>query len=162
MRAFATPFCFLLLLPALSISASAQSDPALEQNDGRHVIQMEERVQSVVFVNGAAPFPAMGSRVVFTSDLFDQTGNRVGRDGADCVIVRTDLSAAPGEQQIFQCSITVQLAGGQITFQGMAQGTENFFAITGGTGAYNKARGEAFAKDIMPLQLAEITITIFP
>jgi hypothetical protein len=53
------------------------------------------------------------------------------------------------------------LADGQITFQGLGQGTENFFAVTGGTGAYRTARGEAFVKDLVPLQLADITITIF-
>ena len=76
------------------------------------------------------------------------------------MIVRIDPAAPPEQQQIVQCVVTVQLADGQITFQGLAQGTENFFALTGGTGAYRTARGEAFVRDLVPLQVADITISL--
>ncbi|HEU4389682.1 MAG TPA: hypothetical protein VFV34_17890 [Blastocatellia bacterium] len=75
--------------------------------------------------------------------------------------VRIDPTAPAAEQQIVQCTITVELRDGQITFQGLAQGTESFFAVTGGTGAYRTARGEAFARDRVPIQVADITITLF-
>ena len=87
-------------------------------------------------------------------------GNNVGRDPADCVVTRIGPTAPPEKQQIVQCTITVELRDGQITFQGLAQGTESFFAVTGGTGAYRTARGEAFARDRVPLQVADVTITL--
>jgi hypothetical protein len=98
---------------------------------------------------------------IFTSRLFDHNGREVGRDGSDCVTVRVDLTAPPSEQQVVQCTVTVELADGQITFQGLAQGHVSRFAVTGGTGAYRTARGEALVKDTAPLEQADITITLF-
>jgi hypothetical protein len=126
------------------------------------VIRLIERVQAVSFQDADPTGPSLGDRIIFTSNLFDEKGHQVGQDGADCVIVRIDLSAPAEEQQIVQCVITVELfSEGQLTFQSLAQGTENFFALTGGTGAFRTARGEAFAKDITPLVEAEVTITLF-
>ena len=59
-----------------------------------------------------------------------------------------------------QCVVTVELPDGQITFQGLAQGTENHFAVTGGTGAYRRARGEAFVDDREFLVASDVTITL--
>jgi hypothetical protein len=75
--------------------------------------------------------------------------------------VRIDPAAPPGQQVMVQCNITVELPDGQIAVQGLARGTEGFFAVTGGTGAYRIARGEVFARDRVPLQEADITITLF-
>jgi hypothetical protein len=33
--------------------------------------------------------------------------------------------------------------------------------VTGGTGAYRTVRGEVFARDIVPLQEAEITVWLY-
>jgi hypothetical protein len=99
--------------------------------------------------------------VIFTSNLFDERGREVGRNGADCVTVRLDLTAPPAEQQIVQCTVTVELSDGQITFQGLARGLEGRFAVNGGTGAYRTARGEAHVKDTAPLVEADITITLY-
>src|SRR5258706_13555449 len=103
------------------------------------IIHLVERIQAFTIEDVGAPGPTLGDRLIFTSDLFDASGRRVGRDGADCVTVRIDPNAPPAEQQIVQCTITVELPDGQITFQGLARGTENFFAVTGGTGAYRTA-----------------------
>jgi hypothetical protein len=56
--------------------------------------------------------------------------------------------------------VTVELPDGQITFQGLAQGTENYFGVTGGTGAYRRARGEAFVDDREFLVASDVTITL--
>jgi hypothetical protein len=125
------------------------------------VIQLIERAHDLTFQDNGTPGPSLGDRLIFTSDLFFVDGQPAGRDGADCVIVRIDPSAPPAEQQVVQCVVTVQLSDGEITSQGLAQGTENTFAITGGTGAYRTARGEALVKDVVPLQEANITITLF-
>lgn len=133
--------------------------------DGRkpsRVIHLTERAVAVSFQDADPPGPSLGDRLIFSSNLYDKKGNLVGRDGADCLIVRVDPSSPPGEQQTVQCVISVDLFDeGQITVQGLAQGTENLFAVTGGTGAFRTAKGEAFAKDIVPLVEAEITIKLF-
>ena len=152
-------FAVLLLLSAFQ-AASGDSDDR-DKSKQPEVIHLVERVHDLTFQDTGAPGPSLGDRLIFTSDLFDEDGHQVGRDGADCVIVRLDTSAPPPEQQVVQCLVTVQLSDGQITFQGLAQGTENFFAVNGGTGAYRTARGEAFVKDVVPLEEANITITLF-
>ena len=155
----------ILTIPALFIVLAAVG-PVYTSSDERErrnpeVIRLVERIHDFTFEDVGTPGPSLGDRLIFTSDLFDEAGRRVGRDGADCVTVRIDPTAPLPEQQIVQCTITVELPDGQITFQGLAQGTENLFAVTGGTGAYRTARGEAFARDRTPLQVADITITLF-
>lgn len=125
------------------------------------VIRLVERVQNFSLQDVGAPGPSLGDRLIFTGDLFDETKHKVGRDGADCVTVRIDPTAPTPDQQSVQCTITIVLPAGQLTFQALAQGTENLFAVTGGTGAYRTARGEALVKDRAPLQVADITITLF-
>lgn len=152
-----------LLLLVSSTESSASSGPDnMGNKESATVIHLIERAQDFTFQDLGTPGPSLGDRLIFTSDLFDSEGRKVGRDGADCVTVRLDPTAPPSEQQIVQCTVTVELSNGQISFQGLAQGTENVFAVTGGTGAYATARGEALTRDIVPLQEADITITLFP
>ncbi|MGH9723388.1 MAG: allene oxide cyclase barrel-like domain-containing protein [Bryobacteraceae bacterium] len=131
-----------------------------EGSQSRQVIRLVERLVDVAFQDAAPAGPSLGDRIVFTSDLFDERGRLVGRDGADCVTVRLDRAAPPALQQVVQCTVTVQLPDGQITFQALGQGAGNYFAVTGGTGAYRAARGEAFVRDRVPLQVADVTITL--
>lgn len=152
-----------MLLVALSVATGAASD---EQGRDRErpwkVLHFFERsAGDLAFVDLGAPGPGIGDRLVFSNPLFDTQGRVIGRDGAECVIVRIDPTEPPERQQVVQCTISAQLADGQITVQGLAQGTENYFAVTGGTGAYRNARGELLARDIVPLQEAEITIWLY-
>ena len=113
-------------------------------------------------IDNGAPGPSLGDRLVFTSELFTPRGQRVGRTAADCLVVRIEEDERESEQQVVQCVISAELAEGQITVQGLGQGLDNVFAITGGTGAYRTARGEVRAVDRIPLVEAEITIRLFP
>ena len=149
----------LLLLAFSPATASAQSNP---NKPAWKVLQFFERSDgNIAFVDTGAPGPSIGDRLIFSAAIFDTNGQRIGRDGADCLIVRIDPTEPPARQQIVQCTISVQLPDGQITVQGLAQGTENYFAITGGTGAYREARGEVLARDITPLVEAEITVWLY-
>lgn len=154
---------FSTLLLAFTLAPSlASAQPEVEHKKAAIVLHLIERGEGdLAFVDLGAPGPSIGDRLTFSSVILDTNGNRIGRDAAECVIVRIDPTEAPGRQQTVQCSISVQLPDGQITTQGMAQGTENYFAITGGTGAYRQARGEVFARDIVPLVEAEITVWIY-
>jgi hypothetical protein len=150
-----------LLLAFSGVRIAAGNSDDQDKDKPATVIRLVEREHDLVFLDNGTPGPSLGDRLVFTSDLFDPDGQLVGRDGADCVVVRIDTSQPPSLQQVVQCVVSVQLPDGQLTFQGLAQGTENRFAATGGTGAYRTARGEALVKDVVPLQEADITITLF-
>ena len=149
----------LLLLVCCSVHAAGSDED--DRDTPARVIRLIERIHEFTFQDNGLPGPSLGDRLIFTSDLFDRGNHKIGRDGADCVVVRFDPSEPPERQQIVQCVITVELPDGQLTFQGLAQGTENLFALTGGTGAFRTARGEALAKDRVPLQEADITIRLF-
>jgi hypothetical protein len=151
-----------LLLGFSMVPAAASAQPEAAHQRPWKVLHFFERAEGdLVFIDLGAPGPGIGDRLTFSNPLFDTDGQRIGRDAAECVIVRIDPTAPPAQQQIVQCTISVQLADGQFTVQGMAQGTENYFAITGGTGAYRLARGEVFARDIVPLVEAEITVWLY-
>jgi hypothetical protein len=71
-----------------------------------------------------------GDQILFTDNLFDQAGRRIGRDQARCTIMfRDDVL----------CDATFILVGrGQLTIEGATL----TFAVTGGTGEFAKARGQ--------------------
>ena len=159
-RSSAVVFSMLLLAFSMAPAvASAQSNP---NKPAWKVLHFFERSEGdLAYIDTGAPGPSIGDRLVFSAAIFDTDGQRIGRDGADCVIVRIDPTEPPARQQVVQCTISVQLPDGQITVQGLGQGTENYFAITGGTGAYREARGEVLARDITPLVEAEITVWLY-
>jgi len=160
-RSRVTVFSILLLAIGLA-PAVATAQPEVEHKKPWKVMRVFERTEGdLAYIDLGAPGPSIGDRLTFSNPIFDPDGNRIGRDVAECVIARIDPTEPPARQQIVQCTISVQFADGQITVQGLAQGTDNYFAITGGTGAYRQAQGEVRAVDIVPLQEAEITIWLY-
>ena len=147
-------------LTATTLAFAEPSERGGERGRPPEVIRLVERVHDVAFDDGGAPGASLGDRLIFSADLFDEQGRLVGRDGADCVVVRNEPAAPPSEQQVVECMVSVELPDGQLTFQGLAQGLDNTFALTGGTGAYRTAQGEAFVHDRVFLQEAEVTITL--
>jgi Allene oxide cyclase barrel like domain len=127
-------------------AVSARGDAG--SDDG--VIRIVERLEAQNVIPPPSGGP-VGTRYVFSSGIYNTAGNRIGRDGADCVQTNPDGT--------FHCVISVVLPDGELTFQGIARGTESDFAITGGTGAYRNARGEAHAIDTEPGR-AEVTIRV--
>ena len=159
-RSSAIVASMLLAFSLMPAAASAQQD--VDHKRPWQVLHLFERGEGdIAFIDNGAPGPSIGDRLVFSNPIFDTNNQRVGRDGADCLIVRIDPTEPPARQQIVQCTISVQLPDGQITVQGLAQGTENYFAVTGGTGNYRNVSGEVFARDITPLVEAEITIWLY-
>jgi hypothetical protein len=118
------------------------------------------RANEVSFDDANPAGPSLADRLVYSADILDDHGRRIGSDGADCVVVRIDATSPPSEQQTVECMVSVQLPDGQLTFQGLGRGRDNVFALTGGTGAYRTARGEAVVHDRAPLQVADITVRL--
>jgi allene oxide cyclase len=120
---------------------------------GVTVIRLVEQLGSPqTYVPAGATSP-VGDRIMWSAGIFDRHGHQVGKDTADCTIV-----AATG---IVQCMFSLTLPGGELTAQGIGEGsTDTTFAITGGTGAYRAARGEIRAVDTTVGVRAELTITL--
>jgi len=89
--------------------------------------------------------PKVGDTFSFADDLFrEKGGDRVGRDGVVCTVVRT------GDPMDIQCVGTFVLSGGQLTAQVLmavplsesAELPEFDASVTGGTDDYRGASGQ--------------------
>ena len=114
-------------------------------------------VQRLIFIDQSGPFKdfdappkgtSLGDSQVFSDRSVTHNGVNVGFVGGICtnVVVTKKAGVAVGLSQ--QCQITASLTDGQLTFQGLIsfnrQGPTSVpqFAITGGTRAYQTARGQ--------------------
>jgi hypothetical protein len=97
------------------------------------------------FVDVGAPGPSMGDMVVF-SEVLSVRGREVGMSGGVCTVTE---AIPPYTTLTLHCVATLSLRTGQITLQGlievqtMEDFSSNTVAITGGTGRYAGAGGEA-------------------
>jgi hypothetical protein len=102
------------------------------------------------FLDLGAPGPSLGDEFVFSEEL-RKRGREVGTSGGVCVVTET---VPPYTVATFHCFATLSLDRGQITLQGLVevQGEDDpgpfTVAITGGTGAYRGASGEAVIRDV--------------
>jgi hypothetical protein len=97
------------------------------------------------FLDLGDPGPSLGDEIVF-SEVLRERGREVGTSGGVCVATE---AVPPYTSVTYHCVATLSLRRGQITLQGLVefQGEEDMspftVAITGGTGAYRGAGGEA-------------------
>lgn len=92
----------------------------------------------------AAPGPGPGDQFIFAGDVFDRPGGMfLGTASGSCTTLTGN--EASGQQT---CNGTVNLAGGQIVFQGVVDTAALFIrgdtvplSIIGGNGIYQNARG---------------------
>jgi allene oxide cyclase len=106
-----------------------------DHGKGKTIRVVERATSTDTSVDLGARGDSIGDLLAFGNELFDE-GNqiKVGTDQGSCV--RT----VPG--QAYECTWTNSLAKGQITVQGpFLDSGDSVLAITGGTGAYRKARG---------------------
>jgi hypothetical protein len=102
------------------------------------------------FLDLGTPGPSLGDELVFSETLFKKK-REVGTSGVVCTVVQ---AIAPYDVLTFHCVGTLSLRGGQITLQGLieVQGEDDpgpfLVAITGGTGKYRGAGGEAKVRDV--------------
>jgi hypothetical protein len=139
------PIALLVVAVASGVGAAAASpDTPATQTLTVIVKNYEARV-----VDLAPPGPSHGDLRVFNGPLYNEDETEViGRLDGFCVL--TDPADDPSEQQRPQCLLTFSLPDGAITVQGVQPrpaltalpASETIDAITGGTGAYQTARGE--------------------
>jgi hypothetical protein len=147
----------IIAVVALAVGAVT---PALGSAAGNKTIRV-----TAVFTEFApnidvgAPGFSLGDEVVFAGDLF-QGSEQVGRVGVVCTFVSTANAA----QVEAQCPGTATLPDGQITIQGVIVNRSLNFTlpITGGSGAFDKARGQLVSRDVStPTQpMVELTFEL--
>ncbi|MFJ5967582.1 hypothetical protein [Streptomyces sp. NPDC093060] len=138
-----------LLACAPVAAATTDTDFAHAKGGDPAITLIGHLAQQTRFPVNPGGSPAQGDRTVFRSDLFDQQGNQVGDTGGTCTTTRVDKGGAE------ECVVNYNLPGGQLTVQGMVFGILNpgpppsfDNAITGGTGAFDRARGSVHADTI--------------
>jgi hypothetical protein len=102
------------------------------------------------FLDLGAPGPSLGDELII-SETLSRHGRDVGQSGVVCVVTE---ATPPYDVLTFHCVATLSLRRGQITLQGLievqGEGDSGPFtvAITGGTGAFFGAGGEARITDV--------------
>lgn len=120
------------------VAATVTAAPA--QGAPQKSLRFYEHDTQQVSVDLGAPGAGPGDLFDFAGDLLDHRGGtKLGRTSGACTTTGSDVL----------CTVTFVVNGGQISTQGLFDGDALFggqllpFAITGGTGVYRGAHGEA-------------------
>lgn len=107
-------------------------------------------------IDVGAPGFSLGDQVVFAGNLV-RNGKQVGRVGVVCTFVST---ANPDRVEA-QCPATATLPGGQITIQGVIvnRALNWTLPITGGSGQYDRARGQVVSRDVSTPTQPQVELT---
>jgi hypothetical protein len=126
---------------AVNAAQASQGDRARENTSDRtnqtetHITVVERAVSDAV-VDNKPKGDSIGDLLAFGNPVYDKTNSKkVGRDHGFCI--RTVVGKA------WECSFTVRLDKGALVVEGPFYDAHgSVLAITGGTGAYSRARGE--------------------
>ncbi|MFE6756996.1 hypothetical protein ACFVDQ_25865 [Streptomyces sp. NPDC057684] len=152
----ATALVSLLACAPVAAAAATGTDSAHARGKDRVITVIGHLAQQTRFPVNPGGAPAQGDRTAFRSILFDKEDKKqVGETNGTCTTTRTEDGGAE------VCVVTYNLPGGQLTVQGMVfgiltQGNPTIpppsfdNAITGGTGKFDRARGEVHADTIAP------------
>jgi hypothetical protein len=123
-------------------------------------LRLHERDTGNAFLDLGGKGPSIGDELVGASALTNRAGHSAGTDNFVCTSVTANDAT-------FQCTVVYALHRGRVTAQGQATITgshplfDELFAITGGTGAYQNARGEV--RILQSAQThAELTFHLLP
>jgi len=148
-----------IALATAAILATTLAIPASASKDGQTIRYLDTNPINTDLDLGA-PGLSAGDVQVFTSDAV-RNGNKIGYQAGECrIVLVTD------QRLVAHCVGTLVLAHGTLTAQGVfeedfAQGPESLTqAITGGTGRYRGATGEAVAEFVPNTDDANVTIRL--
>jgi hypothetical protein len=122
------------------------------RDGGKRVLKLTATELQSEFLDLGTTGPSLGDELVFSETLF-RGYREVGTSGVVCTVTHV---VPPYDVTMFQCVGTLSLRHGQITLQGLieVQGEDDpgpfTVAITGGTGAYRGAGGEAKVREVSP------------
>lgn len=165
--------CSLRVLLALGATAAAATIAlVLAANGSGHVssartIKLFEAPKGSTFgfvdnapkTNRKDPHASIGDILAFSNPIFDESRtHRLGVSSAQCIATRPGRIASA----TYTCSGTFALKDGTIAVAALQRGepTTQQLAVTGGTGAYDGARGTIVAR--MLKSGTEDTITLLP
>ncbi len=135
-------FIFLAALLVTTLSFASFASAHTDNVTVLHLTAVSVEDQ-VVDVAPTGQEPSLGDSDVFSENLF-RNGHKVGVSGGVCTFVRV---AHP--PFALQCVVSARIGGDQLTVQGLAfDQPTNVFAITGGTGRWRNAGGQAVVRDI--------------
>jgi len=129
---------------ALGLLVAGTADAAAH-GKGKQTLRLVANQTQFEFLDLGTPGPSLGDEFVFSETLF-RNGHEVGTSGGVCTATSV---TPPYDVLTFHCVATLSLRRGQITLQGLIeiQGEDDpgpfTVAITGGTGAFVGAGGEA-------------------
>jgi allene oxide cyclase-like protein len=138
----------LLAIVALGVVVPG-SALAGSKHGGKDTLRLTATEIQSEFLDLGSPGPSLGDELVF-SERLSQNGREVGESGVVCVVTHT---VPPYDVLTFHCVGTLSLRKGQITLQGLieVQGPDDpgpfLVAITGGTGKFRGAGGEALVRN---------------
>jgi hypothetical protein len=136
---------------AATVAVAAAVSPSWSRSDtapSRTLTLVGKEATSAFLDHGRDGTPSVGDEFVSAQRLL-RRGKVVGRSGGACQVV----APAPGrDRNTFHCSLTLRLPGGQIALEGLGtfgqEGPQPLaMAITGGTGSYRAARGQASVRE---------------
>ncbi len=132
--------------------AASSGGPAAAGHGGGSTLNLTTRTDQFAFVDQGAPGPSVGDQLVF-SDTVYRNGTEFGTSVSTCVMAKVTATTATCAQVV-----AFALPDGQLTLQGITVGPnrppkpgEQFgfaLAVTGGTGAYRTASGDADGLDL--------------
>jgi len=133
-----------ICLAATAALGTAVAIPSISQSQspGERTITLNTRTTSVKLADPHAR-PAAGDVLVSVSVLRGEGGARVGTSHLSCVITRPARNFG---RSVYQCTGTNKLRDGSLSFSLVGRlGVDRVItaAVTGGTGSYDGARGEA-------------------
>jgi hypothetical protein len=118
---------------------------AAAHSDGKRTLRLVATQDQSETLDLGTPGPSLGDELVF-SEVLRERGRQVGTSGVVCTVTSVEV---PYEVLTYNCVGTLSLRKGQITLQALieVQGADDMgpwdVAITGGTGAFRGAGGEA-------------------
>ncbi len=118
---------------------------ASAHSGGNRALRLVATRDQVESLDLGTPGPSLGDELVF-SEVLREHGRQVGTSGVVCTVTAVEV---PYEVQTYHCVGTLSLRKGQITLQALieVQGADDMgpwdIAITGGTGAFRGAGGQA-------------------
>lgn len=140
----------LLIGAALVLLAGlAGLGAAYAHEDGR-TIRLTGKLTSSHELDLGEKGPSVFDQSIFTGDVFDRSGRKVGHEAGHCTAV-TPLAFDPPAGLV--CNTIVVLEHGQIVFTGLfrvadfSPSSEFRTPVVGGTGAYRAAAGQGIVKE---------------
>jgi hypothetical protein len=145
-----------LVVGAVSPALGSSSQGAASTASGQTIRVVAVFTEFDANIDLGAPGFSLGDEVVFSGNLL-RHGEQVGRVGVVCTFVSTQNP----DRVEAQCPGTATLPGGQIAVQGVIVNRALNFTlpITGGSGRYDRARGQLVSRDISTPTQPQVELT---